>query len=552
MRTELETGVSDDEWIEVTNRRPPVAPEAPSDSMPWTPIDGTEQVIVGDLSGLTDGAPVEVRPATVGDEIRERDVRPESCARSTTIAGRSPALDTSRPIERLPCMAAQRWPSSCPSLLARLLASGSAGVPPGRRGIALYERRQAADRAAGQAADPDHRPGRRAAQLHPELRAQSSVYPKMNAYISKWIVDIGDRVKKGDALANLFVPELVEDHGTKKATVVLDQERIALAKTVVEVATADVDAAAGAARGGPGGTRRLPRRGRALGLGNQAARQRAQAGRGQSPGCPPDHQSVEGVRRHARRGGGDRLKATAELLSRRAALSQAKVDVRVAEADLTVAESEEKRLQAWVDYLVLPAPYDGVIVARNANTFDFVLAHHGRPLGLSPRTLPLAEWRRPRRSTWSTAPTSSAFSSTSPSKTPITSRSAPRPPCSSRRFDDQPIPGTVTRTSWALNIQSRTLRAEIDLPNPGSQLLPGMYAYAKVIIERPGVRALPVAALDASWRQDHLAGRREVVLLDVRRRPRQTRRGRDRGQRRRVDRGHQSPRSALRRGVRRQ
>jgi multidrug efflux pump subunit AcrA (membrane-fusion protein) len=62
-------------------------------------------------------------------------------------------------------------------------------------------------------------------------------------------------------------------------------------------------------------------------------------------------------------------------------------------------------------------------------------------------------------------------------------------------FRDQPIEGTVTRTSWVLNIKSRTLRAEIDLPNPGSQLLPGMYAYAKVHIERPGVRALPVSAL---------------------------------------------------------
>ena len=65
-------------------------------------------------------------------------------------------------------------------------------------------------------------------------------------------------------------------------------------------------------------------------------------------------------------------------------------------------------------------------------------------------------------------------------------------------FRDQLIPGTVTRTSWALNVKSRTLRAEIDLPNPGSQLLPGMYAYAKVIIERPGVRALPVSALTYS------------------------------------------------------
>src|SRR5262249_51566829 len=67
-----------------------------------------------------------------------------------------------------------------------------------------------------------------------------------------------------------------------------------------------------------------------------------------------------------------------------------------------------------------------------------------------------------------------------------------------RAYRDEPIPGTVTRTSWALNVKSRTLRAEIDLPNPASQLLPGMSSYAKVIIERPNARALPVAALTHS------------------------------------------------------
>ena len=56
-------------------------------------------------------------------------------------------------------------------------------------------------------------------------------------------MDIGDKVKKGDVLATLFVPELVEDFGTKKATVKLDKERIELARKMVEVAEADVKAA---------------------------------------------------------------------------------------------------------------------------------------------------------------------------------------------------------------------------------------------------------------------------------------------------------------------
>ena len=135
---------------------------------------------------------------------------------------------------------------------------------------------------------------------------RSSVYPKMNAYIQKWIVDIGDKVKKDDVLATLFVPELVEDYGTKKATVVLDRERVALAKVVVEVAKANVKAAEARLEEAraelasyqaeverwDSEAKRLQRRGR--------------PGRGHSPGSPPGYQSVEGEHRRAGRGEGDR------------------------------------------------------------------------------------------------------------------------------------------------------------------------------------------------------------------------------------------------------
>ena len=66
-----------------------------------------------------------------------------------------------------------------------------------------------------------------------EAYERTSVYPKLTGYIEKWNVDIGDKVKKGDTLATLFVPELVEDYGTKKATVELDKQRIELAQKVV-------------------------------------------------------------------------------------------------------------------------------------------------------------------------------------------------------------------------------------------------------------------------------------------------------------------------------
>jgi multidrug efflux pump subunit AcrA (membrane-fusion protein) len=327
-----------------------------------------------------------------------------------------------------------------------------------------------------------------------EAYERTSIFSKPTAFIEKWIVDIGDKVKKGDTLATLFVPELVEDRETKGATVVLDRERIALAREVVGVATADVKAA----------TARLQESRAILDKfeaeverwDSEVKRLQREVDRGVVDSrilLESNNQLKASIamRDHAR---ATIKKADAELLSRRAALSKAGVDVRVAEADLKVAESEERRLEAWVGYLTLTAPFDGVITARNANTFDFVLPNTGDPS---------ANNRAPHLS-----PSGSAAPIYVVERTDVVRVFVDVPEADAnfihvgskatvliKGFRDEPIPAAVTRTSWALNTKSRTLRAEIDLPNHGTRLLPGMYAYAKVIIERPEVRALPESAL---------------------------------------------------------
>ena len=54
----------------------------------------------------------------------------------------------------------------------------------------------------------------------------------------------------------------------------------------------------------------------------------------------------------------------------------------------------------------------------------------------------------------------------------------------------QTISGSVTRIASALDSATRTMRVEIDLPNPDEKLLPGMYAQvsfgpAKAVTEVP-------------------------------------------------------------------
>ena len=327
-----------------------------------------------------------------------------------------------------------------------------------------------------------------------ESYEHTSIYPKLVGYIEKWNVDIGDKVKKGDTLATLFVPELKEDYGTKKETVKLDEARVERAEEIVVVADADVKAAAA----------RLDEAKAIL------AKYEADVKRWDSEVQRLKHEVALGVvdpqillestnQWEATESARDAAKATilkakAELDSKTAAAAEARIDVDVAKADLGVARSEEKRIGAWVGYITLPAPFDGVIVERTANTGDFVMPASGDPSAMQ---------RTPHLSPGGKAAPIYVVDRIDvvrifvdiPEQDANYVNIGTKASVLVQAYRDQPIPGTVTRTSWALNVKSRTLRAEIDLDNPGGQLLPGMYAYAKVIIKRPDVRALPISAL---------------------------------------------------------
>ena len=338
-----------------------------------------------------------------------------------------------------------------------------------------------------------------------EAYERTSIYPKLTGYIEKWNVDIGDKVKKGDVLATLFVPEVREDCQTKKDTVKLDEERVALALKGLEVADADVQAAEA----------------RLVETEEILARYQAQVDRWDS--------EVKRLKREVDKGVVDPqvllestnqwkesiaarnaakasiLKAKADLLAKKAADAEAKVYVDVARARVTVAKSDAKRLEAWVGYLTLTAPFNGVITARNANTFDFVLPATGDPT---------ADRRAPYLSPSGQAAPIYVVDRTDivrifvdipegdanyvhgekdgdANDHPVGTKAA----VLIQAYRDEWIPAVVTRTAWALNVKSRTLRAEVDLPNAGSKILPGMYAYGKVILERPNVRAVPTSTL---------------------------------------------------------
>ncbi len=376
-----------------------------------------------------------------------------------------------------------------------------------------------------------------------ESYERTSIYPKLSAYIKKWHVDIGDKVTKNQVLADLFVPEVEEDCQTKYEALELAEERVKLADEKVKVADANVlvaaahlDAAkkildqyeAQVARW-DAEVKRLTRETK---LGHVDARVLGESDSQLKSSIGARDAALAEIER-----------SEADLKSKTATFDEDEVGVEVARAAVEVARHDYLRVKSLVDwYLKLYAPFDGVIVARNANTWDFVLpatgdptADHQRDPDLSPggKAAPIyVVDRTDVVRVFVDIPEHEANFVHVGSKATVLAKA----------FRDQPVVATVTRTSWALNVKSRTLRAEIDLPNRGStipddlpastrealthvkmpgtdtEMLPGMYAYGKVMIERPKVRALLVAALMHSgdqtfcWSyQDGTAVRTEVT-----------------------------------------
>src|SRR5205823_6341657 len=67
---------------------------------------------------------------------------------------------------------------------------------------------------------------------------QTPLQAKISGYVHKLHADIGDRVHKGQVLAELFVPEMEDDLLQKEAAVQLAQAQITLAERAFDAAKA--------------------------------------------------------------------------------------------------------------------------------------------------------------------------------------------------------------------------------------------------------------------------------------------------------------------------
>src|SRR5581483_2256997 len=62
------------------------------------------------------------------------------------------------------------------------------------------------------------------------------IYSRISGYVEKYRHNIGDRVKAGDILIDMWIPDLVEEHAEKVAATMRAEVQIDVAKSVLRAA----------------------------------------------------------------------------------------------------------------------------------------------------------------------------------------------------------------------------------------------------------------------------------------------------------------------------
>jgi RND family efflux transporter MFP subunit len=314
-----------------------------------------------------------------------------------------------------------------------------------------------------------------------EAFEEAPLYSKITGYVAKVLADIGDRVKKGQVLVELDVPELRDDLRQKQALVAQAEAEVRQAEAAVRSAEAADVAARARVREAEAGI------GRAQGeyVQRKAEKDRVEALAASGSVTRKLVDETLGLFSAAEAA---RLEAAAKVESAKAALVQSEAQIEAAKADLgavqarlKVAESNLARAETMLAYTQIKAPFDGIVTRRTADTGHYVLPANG---GGSHPLLVVMQADRLR-----------IFVDVPETEAPLASEGDPAQ-VRVQALRGTAIEAAITRTSWAVDPANRSLRVEIDLPNGEGLLRPGMYCTASVQLEkRTDVLSLPVTAI---------------------------------------------------------
>jgi len=281
-------------------------------------------------------------------------------------------------------------------------------------------------------------------ELSAEFRPQQEVaiYAKVSGYLKAIYVDVGDRVKKGQLIAELEVPEMAQD---------VSQAAAALKRAELEVERARSE------------VRRMEnaRRIKEISYNRLAAVMKAR------PNLIAQQEIDD---------------AAARLQDAESQLQAAQATLAVTEEQVRIARANKARIDTLAGYLRMTAPFSGVVTQRLGDPGAMIQAGTTSHI----QALPIVRISAIDRLRF-VLPVPASIAGRIRVGTPVEIRVDSL----NRIFH-----GRISRFSGALDASTRTMLAEVDLPNTDQALMPGMYGYARLRFERrDDVLAVPIQAV---------------------------------------------------------
>lgn len=285
------------------------------------------------------------------------------------------------------------------------------------------------------------------------------VMAKVAGYIRSINVDIGDRVRTGEVLAMLEVPEMQDDMARAAAGV---------AAADAEITTAHDD---------------LNRAKSAHDMAHLSYTRVLDVAK-REPGLVPQ-QEVDEV--HSKD-----LVAEAEV-------SAAQSTLQTAERKANMARADQARWQTLQKYTVITAPFAGVVTKRYANVGAMIQA------GTASQTQAMPVIRLSQNNLLRLilpVPESAVPSVHDGEQVDVTVSALHRT-----------FAGRVTRFADEVQKSTRTMDTEVDVPNPNLTLVPGMYADVKLCLQQSkNALTVPLDAIDDSSGSPQVFAVRDSVI----------------------------------------
>ena len=281
------------------------------------------------------------------------------------------------------------------------------------------------------------------------------LHAKVSGYVRRINVDIGDRVKAGQIIATLEVPELNAQVAGSEAEVRHSQSEISRAESGVALAQANYAAL-------------------------HAAYERLAEAAKQRPGLVAQQELDD---------------SRAKDQDAEAKINAAKAELESSQQQLGISKADRQRVKALQDYSVVTAPFNGVITMRYADVGSLIQAGTAS----STQSMPVVKL---------------AQSDLLRLRMPVPEEDVPFIKTGGDvqiklQSTGTLISGKIVRFTRELTTSTRTMLAEVDVPNPDLTLSSGMTAEATIVLQaQNNVLSVPSGAI---LKED---GRLYVLIVD--------------------------------------